>query len=678
MKGKGTEPELMALVEAVSRAGYTAEAEYQDKSEIRNPKFEKKETGAGWKFNVIFSLAVAVPLMGIEYALHPPMHGWFGWFSLAAVLPVQVLCGRRFYKGAWRQLLAWQANMDMLVALGSTAAFALSVYGLLAPGRVHHLYFTEAAMILGLISLGHYLEARVGERAAGALEQLMRLAPQKARRISRDGTEESVPLEALVHGDRVVLSPGDQVPADGEVIEGDSAVDESMLTGESAPIEKSPGAKIYTGTVNRNGRLIVKVTGLGEETALARIIEVVRRAQGSRASIQRIGDKVSSIFVPIVVLIAAATAAAHAVNGDWEMGIINAAAVLIVACPCAMGLATPAAIMAGTNSAAKRGILVRDGSALEKCGSITAVLFDKTGTLTEGRARVEKFVAFAGDEKNSRALAKALAGPSQHPYSQAVAGFLAKTTPADLAGWREERGEGVSGDWRGKTAFMGSVKALRERGVELAATPELQETVLGVMAGGELLAAITLTDPLKAHAAEVVQRLQKSGLHAYVVSGDNETVVRATAGAAGIPRENVFAEVRPEAKANIVARLQGAKERVAFVGDGNNDAPALAVADLGIAVTRASDVAREAADILLLKADIEAIPQALDICRATLRTIKQNLFWAFFYNAAAIPLAATGMLPPVACAAAMAVSDLCVIGNSLRLLRRGRTKVSNQ
>ena len=660
----GKRLDVKALVQAVESAGYRASPESPggDKIENRKPKFEM----FGWKFNVVFALGVAGILMGIEYGVRPGMGGWFGWVSFAAVLPVQALCGWRFYKGAWQQLLVGQANMDALVALGSTTAFALSAYGLFAPGRVHHLYFTEAAMILGLISLGHYLEARVGERAAGALEQLMRLAPQTARRLRGDGTEETLPLEALAHGDLVILSPGDQAPADGEVTDGESAVDESMLTGESAPVEKRAGEKIYTGTVNQNGRLIVKVTGLGEETALARIIEVVRRAQGSRASIQRIGDRVSSIFVPVVVAIAGATAVAYGLHGGWEAGIINAAAVLIVACPCAMGLATPAAIMAGTNAAAKQGILVRDGSALEKCGTITAVLFDKTGTLTEGKPRVEQFVALAGDE--ARGLAKALAEPSRHPYSRAVAAYLGDIEKAEVTGWREERGLGVGGEWRGETVFMGSAKAVRERGVQ--GMPALPGTVLGILAGGKLVAAISLADPLKAHAAEVVRRLRAGGLQAYVVSGDNEAVVKAMARAAGIPAENVFAEVRPEEKAGIVERLQKASERIAFVGDGINDAPALAQADLGIAVMRASDVAREAADILLLKADIEAIPQALDICRATLRTIKQNLFWAFFYNAAAIPLAAGGMLPPAACAAAMAVSDLCVIGNSLRLLRR--------
>jgi Cu+-exporting ATPase len=658
---KGNGVALGAMVEAVAGAGYTAAPQ-----QAGNPA--KQSFLLSWKFNVIFSLGVAAPLMAMEYLFHPAMHGWFGWFSFALVLPVQALCGWRFYKGAWEQLLVRQSNMDTLVSLGSTTAFALSFYGLLMPGRVHQLYFAEAAMILGLISLGHYMEARAGERAAGALEQLMRLAPQKALRIGPHGAEESVPLDALRHGDRVILSPGDQAPADGVILDGESAVDESMLTGESAPVEKSAGGKIYTGTVNRDGRLIVKVTGLGEETALSRIIEVVRRAQGSRASIQRIGDKVSNIFVPIVVLIAIGAALAYGLHGGWETGIINAAAILIVACPCAMGLATPAAIMAGTNAAAKRGILVRDGESLEKCGTITAVLFDKTGTLSEGKPRVEKFIALDGGESEARALARALAMPSKHPYSLAVAASLAEVAPAEITGWREERGQGVSAQWRGAPLFMGSINALRERNIPLAALPEMQGTVLGLVAGGKLIAGLALADPLKPRAADVVKRLRDSGLRLYLVSGDAATAVKPLAAAAGIAPENVFAEVKPEEKAGIVQRLQSERQRVAFVGDGINDAPALAQADLGIAVTQASDIAREAADILLLKADIEAIPQALGICRATLRTIKQNLFWAFFYNAAAIPLAATGILPPVACAAAMAVSDLFVIGNSLRLL----------
>jgi len=397
----------------------------------------------------------------------------------------------------------------------------------------------------------------------------------------------------------------------------------------------------------------------------------VRRAQGSRAAIQRIGDRVSSIFVPVVVLIAVATAIAYGWHGAWETGIINAAAVLIVACPCAMGLATPAAIMAGANAAAKRGILVRDGTALEKCGRVTAILFDKTGTITEGKPRMEKFVTL-DDQENARAIARALAVPSRHPYSQAVARALKDCQEIAITGWREERGDGVSGTVEGKDYFLGSIKALKSRAIDLAGLPELSGSMLGLVANGRLLAAISLDDPLKAGVAEMIQHLGENGLRTYLVSGDREAVVRELAASAGVAPENVFAEVRPDEKAGIVTRLQAAGERVAFVGDGINDAPALAQADLGIAVMQASDVAREAADILLLNAGIDSIPLALDICRATLRTIKQNLFWAFVYNAAAIPLAVAGLLPPAACAAAMAASDLCVIGNSLRLLRKGR------
>ena len=342
--------------------------------------------------------------------------------------------------------------------------------------------------------------------------------------------------------------------------------------------------------------------------------------------------------MPVVVLIAAATAVFYGVHGNWEMGIINAAAILIVACPCAMGLATPAAIMAGANAAARHGILIRDGAALEKCGIITAILFDKTGTLTEGRPRVEKFVALGED---AEAIARALASPSQHPYSQAVAAHLDSVRPAELTAWREERGQGVSAQWNGKPVFLGSLKSLRERNVDSSAIPnDFAGTILCLAVEGKIAAAISLTDPLKPRAVEVVRQLAASGLKVHLVSGDSEKVVRQIGVAVGI--ESTFAEVRPEEKSAIIERLQAAGERIAFVGDGINDSPALAQADLGIAVTRASDVAREAADILLLNADIEAIPQALGICRATLLTIKQNLFWAFFYNVAAIPLAALG------------------------------------
>jgi len=629
-------------------------------------------SGAGWRFNVVLGLAVTVPLMLVEWAVQPDMHGWFGWLSFAMVLPVQLLCGWRFYRGAWQQLKVGQSNMDTLVSLGSTAAFVFSVYGLFAPERVQHLYFMEAAAIITLISIGHYMEARASDRAAGAVRELLNLAPQTARRLGSSGKEELVPVAELRHDDLLVICPGDQIPTDGIVAEGESVVDESMLTGESLPVEKSTEMDLYGGTMNQAGRLVMRVTALGEETALARIIEVVKRAQHSRADIQRIGDRVSSIFVPIVILIAVATVIGYGLSSaaGWERGIINAAAVLIVACPCAMGLATPAAIMAGTNAAARRGILIRDGAALEKSGKVTAVLFDKTGTLTEGKHRVENWVTFDFSDSEFQALALSLAHPSQHPLSQAISRRLRAVPPVAISDWKEHRGAGVSATYKSLTARLGSLNWLRENGMDVSRLPsDTNATVIALALDSRLVGVLFLVDSPKPHAKAVVAELMELGLAVYLISGDTKRAVHAVGRSTGIPVSNIFSEIRPEEKAGIVERLQDEGHRIAFVGDGINDAPALAQADLGIAVTRASDVAREAADIILLKSDIEAIPEALGLAQATLRTIKQNLFWAFFYNAIAIPLAATGLISPILCAGAMALSDLFVIGNALRLFR---------
>jgi P-type Cu+ transporter len=661
-----TTPATSELIESVKRQGYSANlAGATENVELEN-------AGGGWRFNVILGLAVSVPLMLAEWIFHLNMHGWFGWLSFIAVAPVQFICGWRFYRGAWQQLKVGQSNMDTLVALGSTTAFLFSVYGLFAPEKVHHLYFAEAAAIITLISIGHYLEVRAGQRAAGAVRSLLKLAPPTARRLRGDDSEEVVPISELQRGDRVVIRPGDQVPTDGVVVDGASAVDESMLTGEPIPVDKSNGAELYTGTVNENGRLVMRVTSLGEETALARIIDVVENAQNSRADIQRIGDRVSSIFVPVVIVIAIGTVFAFGffATGAWEAGLINAAAVLIVACPCAMGLATPAAIMAGTNAATKRGILIRDGTALEKAGRVSAVLFDKTGTLTEGKPRVQRLLAFGVSEAELNELALALAKPSQHPLSQALTVHLASVAPAAVTEWTEHRGAGVSARFGNRDAVLGSLNWLKELGIDNGSIPqEFRGTILGVALNRQLVGAFLLADSPKENARTVIAEVSRAGLTPYLVSGDSIVPVTDLAQAVGIPQKNVFASVRPERKAKVVQELQAKGERVAFVGDGINDAPALAQADLGIAVTKASDVARETADILLLKRDIEAIPEALGISQATLRTIKQNLFWAFFYNAAAVPLAAVGWISPILCAAAMALSDLFVIGNALRLLR---------
>jgi len=737
----GAEQNIPAVIQAVKEAGYGA-------SVIENHAHDHGEHRlAGWQLNLWVGVLGTAPLMVGEWLFRLGMLRWFQWFSFALAGIVQTFAGAQFYRGAWRQLKTGSSNMDTLVALGSTTAFGYSVWALVS-GFGGHVYFMEAAAIITLVSVGHWLEARVSARASSALSKLLDLAPALARRRNADGSESEVAITELNTDDLAVLRPGDHVPTDGEVVEGQSAVDEAMLTGESAPVDKTAGSQIYAGTVNLNGRLVMRVTATGQKTALAQVIAAVQRAQTSRASIQRIGDQVSSVFVPAVVAVALAAGlwwglapdsarqvhdslgrflwVADPPSGRLAAAFIIAAAVLIIACPCAMGLATPAAIMAGSNAAAQRGILIRDGVALEKAGRVTAVLFDKTGTLTMGKPTVVKAwecrpgfppvavtVTTSPTESASHGnglktaetvgtpvlrLASALARDSTHPLSQAVAKL-----PADgvtLTDWQEIRGSGVQGKVRGPrsmvhspqpgaeepstetgsqngsepVARLGSLAWLAESGVDLAPGKEFVgewlaqgATVLGVAVEKSLRGLLALKDTLKPGARQVVEQLQRQGFKTYLVTGDNPVAAAAVAREAGFPPECVFAQVRPERKAELVNTLQQRGERVAFVGDGINDAPAIEQSDLGIAVSRASDIAREAADIILLKSGIEAVPESLGLALATLRTIKQNLFWAFFYNAVGVPLAALGFMSPILCAAAMGLSDLVVIGNALRL-----------
>ncbi len=783
--------DIAAVISAVQKAGYEAKAIQCGEGGYSASKH------TDWQLNLWLGLAVTAVLMIGEWVFSLAMTPWFQWLAFALAGVVQIFCGAQFYRGAWRQLKVGSSNMDTLVALGSTTAFGFSCW-ILFSGTGGHVYFMEAAAIISLISTGHWVEARVSEKAGGALKSLLNLAPQTARRkISSlgplpkgEGTssnsplksmtfgsnpalerilplppgegrgegnfnlktldfskseignrksemEVEVPVSALKIGDRIALRPGDRVPVDGVVVEGDSAVDEAMLTGESVPVDKKSGSELFAGTVNLNGRLVMRVAATGEATALAHIIAAVQRAQTSRADIQRLGDRISNVFVPIIVGIALtaglwwgfAPESARHVHGWlaqflWQthlpMGtataFIVAAAVLIVACPCAMGLATPAAIMAAANSAARRGILIRDGVALEKAGNVTAVIFDKTGTLTMGKPTVSamtivhplprgegtattaprKTIASdsspaleqvlplpAGEgrgEGNAVAqLAAALARNSTHPISQAIAKISVEKI--ELKDWKEIRGAGVEAklstlNSQPSTVRLGSLNWLKESGVDLAAGEKFiaewsgqGATIVGLASDKTLLGLFAVRDAVKANAKQVVEQLQRQGLKIYLLTGDNALTAASIAKQVGVVAENVFAEVRPEQKAEFVKKLQAAGERVAFVGDGINDAPALTQADLGIAVSRASDVAREAADIILLKSEIEAVPEALGLARATLRTIKQNLFWAFFYNALGVPLAAMGFISPIFCAAAMGVSDLVVIGNALRLLR---------
>lgn len=706
--------DVNAVIEAIEKEGYGAKIMQADGHD------HAEHALAGWQINLLIAVFGTAPLMIGEWVFRLGMMPWFQWFSFALAGVVQVFAGAQFYRGAWNQLKIRSSNMDTLVALGSTTAFGYSVWALFS-GHGGHLYFMEAASIITLISVGHWIESRVSVRASDALRQLMNLAPQKARRLRVNSnfqknllapaaTEEDVPVAELQIGDSVALRPGDRVPTDGKILDGNSAVDEAMLTGESAPVEKATGSDVYAGTANLNGRLVMRVTATGDETALAHIIAAVQRAQTSRANIQRLGDRVSGVFVPIVVSIAIAAGLwwglafesamrVHNWLGNflWEThpaavaaGFIIAAAVLIIACPCAMGLATPAAIMAGSNAAARRGILVRDGVALEKAGQITAVIFDKTGTLTFGRPEVAavgilktdsgRFEAISPANLSSGSpagIAAALARNSTHPISRAVAKLSGEKI--GIANWKEIRGAGVQGTIQNAGAAdavvrLGALRWLRESGVDSAQGEQFIKdwsaqgaTIVGMASGTELRALFAVRDAVKPGSSNVVLQLTRQRLKVFLVTGDNALTAAGIARQTGIEAEKVFAEIRPEQKAEFVRKLQAQGERVAFVGDGINDAPALERADLGVAVSRASDVAREAADIILLKSDIEAVPEALGLARATLRTIKQNLFWAFFYNVIGVPLAALGFMSPILCAAAMGFSDLIVIGNALRL-----------
>ena len=674
-----------------------------------------------WHWPLLVSLTVTACLMVGQWGLQLAETPWFQWLSFILGTGVQVFCGAPFYRGAWRQIKVGQSNMDALVALGSTTAFGYSAWALCS-GAGGHVFFLEAVAIISLISAGHWLEARVSAKASQALQALLQLAPATARKIeaptgeplnlkklsfsrasSAVATEAEVPVATLKPGDRIALRPGDQVPVDGQVLSGESAVDEAMLTGESIPADKRAGSELFAGTVNINGRLVMRVTATGEATALSHIIATVQRAQTSRADIQRLGDRISSVFVPVIVGIALTSGLAwgfafasvwpiHEWLSSWlghsyvtagaATAFMIAAAVLIVACPCAMGLATPAAIMAAANAASRCGILIRDGVALEKAGKITAIVLDKTGTLTRGQLVLTGSWTPSQDPDSThlvQKLAGAMAKPSSHPASKALAGFSIEAV--NLENWRETPGSGVEAGWvSGKATRerlrLGSLPWLRQGGVNIPEGEAMIErwqtegaSLIGLAQGEVLLGIFALKDVLKNGAVKVVGKLQQQGYKTYLLTGDSPQTAVAIAQQVHIAAENVFAGVHPEQKAEFIQRLQARGERVAFVGDGINDAPALTQADLGIAVSRASDVARAAADIILLKSEIESVPLALGLARATLRTIKQNLFWAFFYNALGVPLAALGFINPIFCAAAMGVSDLIVIGNALRLLR---------
>ncbi|HSM21114.1 MAG TPA: heavy metal translocating P-type ATPase [Rubrivivax sp.] len=679
---------VSALVAAVVKAGYAAHDAAQA---AKAPAAARLPDWWPVALGVVLTVPLVAPmllqLLGIDWMLG-------GWAQLALATPVQFGLGWRFYRAGWKALRAGAGNMDVLVALGTSAAYGLSVYLLwLHAGHdgMPHLYFEASAAIITLVLLGKWLEGRAKRQTADAIRALNALRPATAR-VLRDGVEVEVPVEQVQLGDLVNVRPGERVAVDGEVTAGRSHVDESLITGESMPVAKTVGDRVTGGAINAEGALTVKTLAVGAETTLARIIRMVESAQAAKAPIQRIVDRVSAVFVPVVLVIALLTLGGWLLAGSgWEPAIINAVSVLVIACPCALGLATPTAIMVGTGVAARHGILIKDAEALEVAHAVTTVAFDKTGTLTEGRPALAAVRAADGQTQDDvLRLAATLQQRSDHPLAHAVlARWRGAQDGATLPETHEARalpGRGVDAQIDGRQVALGSSRLLREWGADagpLAAEAERLErqgrTVSWLLrrSGDEatLLGLLAFGDAVKPAAREAVARLRTLGIQTLMLTGDNAGSAAAVAAELGIT--DFRAEVLPGDKAAVVQELRAQGAVVAMVGDGINDAPALAAADVGIALSTGTDVAMETAGITLMRGDPRLVADALDVSRRTVTTIRRGLFWAFAYNVVGIPLAAAGLLDPVIAGAAMAFSSVSVVGNAL-LLRRWRATATSE
>ena len=670
-----------ALRAAVDKAGYVAREPVEDSSGNNNTS---KPANAWWP--VAVSAALSVPLtlpmfamlFGAEWTLP-------GWLQLALATPVQFWLGARFYRSAWKAVLARSGNMDLLVALGTSAAYGLSAYQLLKHGShgMAHLYFEASAVVITLVLLGKWLETRAKRQTTEAISALNALKPEIAR-VRRNGVDVEVPIHQVVLGDVVVIKPGERLPVDGVVLEGSSHVDESLITGESLPVAKDVDNKVTGGSVNAEGLLIVKTTAIGSESTLARIVRLVESAQAKKAPIQRLVDQVSAVFVPVVIVLALLTLLGWGFGtGNWETAILNAVAVLVIACPCALGLATPTAIMVGTGVAARHGILIKDAEALEIAHCITVVAFDKTGTLTEGKPELVAFEAPDGDRIALLSASAAIQAGSEHPLAKAVLGAAQREkAPALLSSKvRAVAGRGMAAAVNGRDLRLGSTRWMDELKVDLSVLKAKADVLQAEGRTVSWLADITdsttdapvlkgllaFGDTIKPTAKQAIRQLNAHGIRSVLVTGDNQGSAQAVGGLMGITE--IRAEVLPEDKARIVAELKADGATVAMVGDGINDAPALAAADVGIAMSTGTDVAMSAAGITLMRGNPALVADAIDISRRTYAKIRQNLFWAFVYNLVGIPLAAFGLLSPMIAGAAMALSSVSVVSNAL-LLRR--------
>jgi len=680
---------IQDLQEKIAKLGYQAKVQQED--QISEVERDRKQKIKRLQLQCIIAAILSFPLLW-SMAAHFSFTSWIWtpsflmnpWVQLVLATPVQFWLGGRFYIAAFHALRNRSANMDVLVALGTSAAYFYSLFLTIASleeKQLHsvELYYETSAILITLILLGKLLEAKAKGRTSAAIQKLMGLQPKVAH-VYRDGEEKTIPVEQVMVGDQLVIKPGEKIPVDGVVTEGISTVDESMLTGESLPVDKKPGDLVMGATVNKNGRLVIKAKKVGKDSTIAQVIRIVEEAQGSKAAIQRIADRISGIFVPIVVGIAILTFLAWWLwlrPGQIGEALENMIAVMVIACPCALGLATPTSIMVGSGRAAEWGILFKSGEHLETTHRINTLVLDKTGTITEGKPALTDIISLSDNETEWLQVVASVEQDSEHPLAKAIVKGIREKgfEPKQARDFEAIPGSGVKAIVDEKEVMVGSYNWLKRMGIEVPKTlfermnqcEQEGKTVMLVAIERKLVGLLAVADTIKATSKQAIEQLQELGLDIYMLSGDNRRAAQAIAQQVGI--EHVIAEVLPEEKAAEIQKLQRAGRKVAMVGDGINDAPALATADIGMAMGTGTDIAMESADITLMHGDLTKIVDAIRISKQTMRNIRQNLFWAFAYNSLGIPVAAMGFLAPWLAGAAMALSSVSVVLNALRLRR---------
>ena len=669
------------VVKIIAALGYGAQIE-ENVSRDRE-KEQREEEIRKLRRELIISIILSSPLIiAMISSLLNIKLGFLhdGYFQLAIATPVQFIIGFRFYRNAYHSLKSKSANMDVLIAMGTSAAYLFSVYNLFYQAiekgaMMKDLYFEASAVIITLVLLGKYLEAVAKGKTSEAIKKLIRLQPKTAR-VIKNGKELDIPVEEVVVGEIIVVRPGERIPVDGKVIEGNSAVDESMLTGESMPANKKEGGRVFGATINKYGTFKFEATKVGKDTALAQIIKLVEDAQGSKAPIQKIADQVSNVFVPVVIITAIITFLTWFLGfGNFTMGVVSAVAVLVIACPCALGLATPTAIMVGTGKGAENGILIKSGEHLETAHKINAVVLDKTGTITKGIPEVTDIVTLGiFDKQDLLKFSATSEKKSEHPLGVAIykKGKDEFKDIADPDKFEAIPGQGVYSEIEGKKILIGNRKLMKDKNIntvnienQISKLESEGKTTMLVAVDNAISGVIAVADTVKETSKAAIEELEAMGIDVYMITGDNKRTAGAIAKQVGV--KNILAEVLPENKAEEVEKLKKQGKVVAMIGDGINDAPALATADIGMAIGTGTDVAIEAADITLMSGDLRAIPAAIRLSKKTIDKIKQNLFWAFFYNIIGIPFAALGMLNPIIAGGAMAFSSVSVVTNSLSL-----------